>query len=904
MRLRHFRGVEECELRFPPRGVTVVEGPNEVGKSSLTEAVDLLFDYLDSTTAREVGAVRPVGRDVGSEVEAEVESGPYRFRYFKRFHRDRETRLEVLEPHPERLGGREAHQRVEQILDETLDRALWRALRVVQGEGVAQAELGGAPSLLAALGQAAAPSEGGEGAGRRELALLDRVRQEVLLYFTERRGQPTGPLRQAAEEVEAGRRRLAELEAELAAVEEDAAACATLERRIVELRERSAVAADEAATRLGELREVERLVAEEASARSRLGDEEGRLGLLRELAGAVESEASLAGRLEAVSAELDAAATDLGRVQEQSGEGLAARQSAEEAVAARRREVELAERRERLEALRSDRDRARRAAETAASLGAKVAEMRVTEEVVRRLEERHLAVERVSAAVAAASAGVALRALADLDLEVAGEVVHLGGGESLERRVSEPLRLVLRGVAEVTVAPGGDLEQLAGRLEAARTELAEGLAEVGAADLEEARRALAARRTAEAEIERADAVRAEALRGVAPEELDRRIHELEEELAAGGEGLEEVGDAVAAREALVAAEGDLTRLRVEAAAGEAELASSRQAWEEVRERRRSLDVELRAAAARRERAREGIGRLAAAVGEVEEGRTARGEEAAAAEVALFRDDLAEGAEGELAAALAAAERTAGEARRELAATRTKLAAARPDEVRQEARRAQDDAAELERRLRDSEGELREVGGRLQARGELGLFERAEEARSALAAAERRRASVASRAAAARRLFDALSRARERAREAYSEPLKRKIEELGRPLFGPDFEVELDDELRIARRTSGGISLGFEQLSTGAREQLALLGRVACALLVEPRGGVPLLIDDALGYSDAERLRAMGGILAVAGERCQVIVLTSFPDRYRHVPEATVLALRPRSPESSTDPSDG
>jgi hypothetical protein len=137
----------------------------------------------------------------------------------------------------------------------------------------------------------------------------------------------------------------------------------------------------------------------------------------------------------------------------------------------------------------------------------------------------------------------------------------------------------------------------------------------------------------------------------------------------------------------------------------------------------------------------------------------------------------------------------------------------------------------------------------------------------------------------------LSEAREEARRPYSEPLRRAIEELGRPLFGADLGVELDGELAIARRTLGGVTLRFDQLSTGAREQLALVARLACAMLVDREGaGVPLIVDDALGLTDRDRLRAMGEVLTSAAERCQVIVLTSFPERYRHVRGARVVSL--------------
>ena len=46
VRLRHFRGIDERELVFAREGVTLVTGPNEIGKSSFAEALDLLFEDL------------------------------------------------------------------------------------------------------------------------------------------------------------------------------------------------------------------------------------------------------------------------------------------------------------------------------------------------------------------------------------------------------------------------------------------------------------------------------------------------------------------------------------------------------------------------------------------------------------------------------------------------------------------------------------------------------------------------------------------------------------------------------------------------------------------------------------------------------------------------------------------
>ena len=104
-------------------------------------------------------------------------------------------------------------------------------------------------------------------------------------------------------------------------------------------------------------------------------------------------------------------------------------------------------------------------------------------------------------------------------------------------------------------------------------------------------------------------------------------------------------------------------------------------------------------------------------------------------------------------------------------------------------------------------------------------------------------------------------------------------------------MELDDDLGIARRTLDGITLGTDQLSTGAREQLGVISRLACAAIVSvDDGGAPVMIDDALGWSDPQRLQSMGAAIAAAGTQCQVIVLTCTPGRYSNVGQAKVLAL--------------
>jgi AAA ATPase domain len=182
--LTNYRGIDHREIDFPEHGVVVVSGANEIGKSSMIEALDLLLESKDRSTKKEVKEVKPTNADVGSEVTAEITVGPYRFVYHKRFHKKCETQLTVLEPRREQLSGDEAHERVQAMLAETVDTELWHAQRVIQTASTAAVNLSGCDALTRALDVAAGDAAALSG---NEPLLIERIDAEYARYFT-----PTG----------------------------------------------------------------------------------------------------------------------------------------------------------------------------------------------------------------------------------------------------------------------------------------------------------------------------------------------------------------------------------------------------------------------------------------------------------------------------------------------------------------------------------------------------------------------------------------------------------------------------------------------------------------------------------------------------------------------------------------
>jgi hypothetical protein len=177
------------------------------------------------------------------------------------------------------------------------------------------------------------------------------------------------------------------------------------------------------------------------------------------------------------------------------------------------------------------------------------------------------------------------------------------------------------------------------------------------------------------------------------------------------------------------------------------------------------------------------------------------------------------------------------------------------------------------------GRLREISIELSVFGSEGRQGKLDAAEIELEHACSHHAQVGRRARAAQLLRSVMGRHRDNTRQRYVEPYRCELHRLGRPVFGPSFEVDVDSDLCIRSRTLDGTTVPYESLSGGAKEQLGILARLAGAALVAKEDAVPIVIDDALGFTDPDRLAKMGELFDTVGEHGQVIVLTCSPDRY-------------------------
>ena len=92
---------------------------------------------------------------------------------------------------------------------------------------------------------------------------------------------------------------------------------------------------------------------------------------------------------------------------------------------------------------------------------------------------------------------------------------------------------------------------------------------------------------------------------------------------------------------------------------------------------------------------------------------------------------------------------------------------------------------------------------------------------------------------------------------------------------PDAQLEMNEDLQITGiRRNGDRAESFGQLSKGTQEQIAVLVRLAFAeMLVEQGRPAAVVLDDALVFSDDQRMSRMFDILHHAGQKVQIVVFT-------------------------------
>lgn len=846
--LKNFRGVRELVLSdLPETGVVVVHGPNEQGKSSIAEALNLALMQPAKTGKKSIKAILPAGSMEPAEVTVDLTLDGFRFTVDKRYTGSQSGKclVTVVSPTREEFRDKAADDWLNERVTSAGVTDLWTAFTAEQGKDPNDLNL----DSVGALSQALETKTDVEGVAVDEEALLTKVRQEADAYFTPGWNY-TKSFQELIKKPEVLEAELSELQAQRHSLDRDIEMVEEGTRRLADLKKRIPALRAEVESTAEQLQEATRVAERAAAAQERVEGAQRALteateamarrkGLISALAERESQLAEATAAVESAVADSEAATQKLADITKTVDRLTSERDLVRETVrlarhdeGTRRRKADATAARERLEKI----DKLQQSLSDALS---HFATFTITpdqlEELVRAEEDARTA----KALLEAESVTLQIRADHERTVTIDGEDQAV----PVSQAVTADMVLLIDGV-EVTITPpsGSDrVEQVA----ATQAEVERLLQEIGVSSIDEARRLVKERDAAEAEVaairqrfedavEGVDQVADAALvKQVDEDGVDRndfwsrdepipdyaadRVDELEEKLS---ELDDDVAVAVATRDAVKNSDIVERRHRAVEAAKHAE-AEVERARAELDDRREETSDEA---------LQQQIVELTEALAE----KTSAAEELTA-ETQEADPNGAEDDHNAAQSALESARRAENEWNVKVAAVQTNV----------------DGAIGLDDRIRVLSDQLenaREVAG-----------------------------SELERADALKLLHDTLSAAREEIREAYQEPLREKLRTLAKPVFGQVVDFTLDQGLAIVERTMNGISIPVEDLSGGAKEQLDILTRLAAAALID--GGAPVILDDALGFSDRTRLDQMNRAITRAGKYAQVLVLTCDEERY-------------------------
>ena len=855
--VKNFKAIDERTLELPDCGIVIAAGRNEIGKTSMVEALDLLLDTgtKASSKSRKVRNAQPYGTSLQVAIEAEMTIGEHRFVHRKCFLKDKESSLKFLAgPRAgETITDDEAVETMETLLSGA-DLTLWNALRLMQASGLSPLRLDSSQALTAALEQAGGkqPNEGSGG------GLMDRVRAEYEKYFT-----PKGSERRTVfadrDELEDVRSNLAEGQRKLAEVDDIVESLSRINEQIshdetvVASTKTDCQQAEAALASLTELeKEVEttRRTAKEATQRHAEAKtaHDMRAKLIDDLATAQNEHkhcqqvaAELAGLGRSVTAEHEEAQTALDEAQAKVVEAEEAETQARQTLATARIGEESAKARQQL-------DRINELKERIAAEQRRLDAEKVTSQALSELRKAVKADDLARDKASMASPQLAIEHLAaGVSLRIDGTDLDVPIGATNQRRVDGELVMEMGEAWRVRISPTSEVMALGHDAEKAHQAVVSQLEDLGVTSLEQAESRLAERKVMETHISSWQ----EHLEG---EQGEATIQELE---AMAERDAETVSTTVA----------EAQKLEEEAVV----------AANEARTAQRQADNRLRAVEERRIEAHEKVFRAS-----VDAEKAAETVARIATELTTAREITSDEA---LAEALATAQEQARLARAEADRAQAALAERNPEQVHTEAEGTRVALTTATDRLESNIRRRAELNGQLQG---LGRQQRQIEV-DTLTIKEhqlaRRVAGLEQRARSAKLLYQTLAAHLEQVRQSYVAPFTTQIDRIGRGVFGQDLHVEIDSALSVVARQLNGSRLEWDQLSSGAREQLGLVVRLAAARLVDPDDGVPVILDDALVYSDPVRVRHILGEVAQGAQTSQIVVLTSAPERYDSVPGA-------------------
>ena len=868
-------------------GLNLIVGPNELGKSTLLDALRAVLFERYSSKARPITALQNDRSGAAPVVELVFDVDGGRYVIAKRFVKKPYAQLQrpdgvVLEGDAAEaelrnlLGFSEAGSRGADL--ETL--GMWGVLWVQQGQSFGNPDL--PDSALASLGAGLESEVGIVLGGRRGRELPQAIERRLAELESPARRDPRGPYREVIDQADEIGERLRAQQTQRGEITDtlDQLAAAEDHLRRLDRGEQDKVDA-------AQLKATRERLAEEDLLDSQIDTAEKDLELRREQREQSQRvhDARTAARTEFETEEtrLTGEQQQLKQLQEQdraSGmqfetlkqrvrEAEAAVMAAEDETTCQRATLEsvilneelktLAKSREEAMAAQSRMDQARRAAEA----------IRATDDAVQRVRQTATALERVEAQIGGVATRVSFEIPSDrlAGIEVDGSPLT---DPPLPVESVEPLMIVIPERGRIAIDPSVvGREQL---LESRRRAVAEWRAALDASG---------AISLADAELQREHRRELEQAAAVAKQELDVRAPDGG---AALSDRIETLHSKLAALSLELPSEAKFKRDDVETALREAE-----QALREARDQ----EGEARAAVAERSGAvaqqREDIRALQ---GQIEY----RAERVERLGLEL-RQAEADNSDDQLADNLVAAEQQYSRSESVVAALTAKRSAAARSRLEARIARLEQVINDREQQRADRRTEIARLRERVELHDSAGIDEALEHSKRQLEQTIRQRDRLQREIEVLDLLLSTLREAENEAKERYLAPVLDRVRPYLQMLF-PNAEISMDEELNITGMSRHpGYEERFDHLSMGTQEQVAVLVRLAFAeMLIDQGAPAAVILDDALVFSDDQRMQLMFDILSHAAQRVQIVVFTCREQLFEGL-GAHKVQLMPADPET-------
>jgi DNA repair exonuclease SbcCD ATPase subunit len=850
-------------------GLNVVVGPNEMGKSTLLDALRAALFEKYSSKAQPIMALQNDRNQAAPVVELafEVDDGIYRIR--KRF--VKKPYAHLFCPDGRKLEGDEAEDTLRDLLGfdepgktgakaETL--GMWNVLWVQQGQSFGALDL---PDSARSSLHSALESEVGEVlGGRRGRALPDAVDKQLSELVTSV-GKPRGDYKDLIAEVEMLRSDLEGLQSrrsdlsktleDLEVAQETLARLSSGEQDQKDKQELNA-----ARTRHGELAKLETRIeaattdvelkkrnleqAEQALAERRALKEQ-----IKTDVEAVEAAKERLDEVRHIDQDLRKQVEGLRKDAKEAEDAVA---EADKAVSTARRVLTAVQREGRIRELQERHAKAREAEKKQRAAQQGAAAILVAADNIETIRDTAKKLETARARLSAAATLVAFDMPTDRlsKIEVDGAVLA-AGQTSVE--VVEGTTITIPDYGSVSVRPAiKDRDKLIAQQHDANDALKGSLEECGVKSVEAAEEQFAKR---EKLLRDAELARQEAALH-APATDDHHA------------GAEPLADHIAGLKTILGRE--LTDLGIEKLPSEKEAEQALASAQERAQEARDTVITARAALGGPE---EEIGRIQSELGSVK-ARYDDGKE----HLEKLKKDLAEAekqtSDDDVDAGVSAARNVLADQEKVV----SELEGQREGETlpQLEARISRLDTALQERRDKRSGLKEKVIGleSHIEALEGAGLDEaiqqKAREVELAKDQLQRREREVS----VLNLLLSTLRSAETEAKERYLSPVLKRVRPYLQVLF-PGAEITIDENLHIVGVVrEDGYEESFEHLSIGTQEQIAVLVRLAFAeMLVEQGHPATVVLDDALVFSDDRRMGRMFDILNMVQRQVQIIVLT-------------------------------